>query len=421
MKSAWGAFTATALMMWIGVLPASLPTARAQSSLSAKCNAVGNISLDDRIAGCTAVIETTAATQQSVIFAHSRRAGFYLQKAEVDRAIADYDQIIEHDPNNLGARLGRASAYVRKREFDAALADYEKAIELDPKDVYAYQGRAGARLVKGDIDGAIADYGRVVLIHPDNVSAYVGRGLAYNAKDEPDRAMADCNRAIEISPEHGSGQFCRGVAYYKKGDLDRAIAEYTQAIQLAPKYKDAYYRRAYAYKAKGDFNRAIADYDQVIQLDPKNAKAYRGRGMANFYAGSLAKSLDDLNQSSALDAQDGYTALWLDIVGKRNNQPSRLAEATTQLDMTKWPAPVIRLFLGQLTPEAILAAADDPDAKKKKGQFCEASFYTGELILQQGRKDDAVRLIRSAAADCPMTFIEWSAANAELRAFGANP
>lgn len=186
MKPAWGAFTATTLMMWIGVLPASLPTARAQSSLAAKCNAVGNISLDDRIAGCTAVIETAAATQQSVIFAHFRRAGFYLQKAEVDRAIADYDRIIEHDPNNLVARLGRgASAYVRKKEIDAALADYEKAIELDPKDVYAYQGRAGARLVKGDIDGAIADYGWVVLIHPDNFNAYVGRGLAYNAKEEP--------------------------------------------------------------------------------------------------------------------------------------------------------------------------------------------------------------------------------------------
>src|ERR1700731_3828260 len=154
MKPGWGAFPATALMTLMGVLAASIPTARAELPMTAKCNAVGNISLDDRIAGCTAAIEAATARQQSVIFAHFRRALFYLQKGEVDRAIADYDQIIEQDPNNLVARLRRAAAHVRKREIDVGLADYEKAIELDPGDVYAYQGRAGVYLAKGDIDGA---------------------------------------------------------------------------------------------------------------------------------------------------------------------------------------------------------------------------------------------------------------------------
>ena len=46
--------------------------------------------------------------------------------------------------------------------------------------------------------------------------------------------------------------------------------------------------------------------------------------------------------------------------------------------MTKWPAPVIRLFLGQLTPEAVLAAAADPDAQTNKGQICRSQFFTAE-------------------------------------------
>jgi lipoprotein NlpI len=113
--------------------------------------------------------------------------------------------------------------------------------------------------------------------------------------------------------------------------------------------------------------------------------------------------------------------LWLDIVRKRQNLPSQLAEATTQLDMAKWPAPVVRLFLGQLTLEAVLAAADDSNARTKKGRFCEANFYAGELSLEQGAKDDGMRLIRRAAEVCPKTFTEWSAANAELKALGASP
>jgi hypothetical protein len=31
-------------------------------------------------------------------------------------------------------------------------------------------------------------------------------------------------------------------------------------------------------------------------------------------------------------------------------------EATAEIDMTKWPAPVIRLWLGEMTQEAVLAA-----------------------------------------------------------------
>ena len=98
-----------------------------------------------------------------------------------------------------------------------------------------------------------------------------------------------------------------------------------------------------------------------------------------------------------------------------------LSQAISTIDMTKWPAPVIRMFLGQMTPAAVLAAADDPDATKKKGQVCEANFYSGELALRQGAKDEATRLFRLAASDCPKDFIEWPAANAELKSLGAMP
>ena len=47
--------------------------------------------------------------------------------------------------------------------------------------------------------------------------------------------------------------------------------------------------------------------------------------------------------------------------------------------------------------------------------MCEANFYTGQLALLQSRKDDAVRLFRLAAADCPPNFVESYAAKAELR------
>jgi lipoprotein NlpI len=141
---------------------------------------------------------------------------------------------------------------------------------------------------------------------------------------------------------------------------------------------------------------------------------------ANIYAGRLPAALVDLTQASEVNPKDAYAALFLKLINKRSGLPSCLADNAKQLDMTVWPAPIVRLYLGQFTPEAVLAAAEDKDPEKKRGQVCEANFYTGELAWQRGDKNEAVRLFRLAAGGCPLSFSERVHANAELKALGAN-
>jgi lipoprotein NlpI len=195
----------------------------------------------------------------------------------------------------------------------------------------------------------------------------------------------------------------------------------SEAIRLEPKFVFAYVDRGNANRARGDNDHAIADYSEAIRLEPKFADAYHNRGLAYLYSGDLAKSLADVSEASELDPQDAYKALWADIVAQRNNVPSHLSQASTKIDLTPWPAPIIRSFLGRMPPEAVLAAADDPDAKKKKNQVCEANFYGGELALRLNAKEEAVRLFRLAASDCAKDVNEWFAANAELKALGETP
>jgi lipoprotein NlpI len=225
--------------------------------------------------------------------------------------------------------------------------------------------------------------------------------------------------AADVTGAHA--HYNRGIAYQSKSDYDRAIADFDQTIALDPKDAVAYYSRGIAYKAKGDFDRAIADFDRAIAINPKYMAPYFSRGRLNLFIGALPKALADLNQASELSPKYAYAALWLDIANKRSNLPSRLPEAMKQIDMAKWPAPVIRLYLGQLTPEAVLAAAVDPDSETQKGQVCEANFYAGELALQRGDKDGAPRLFRLAAAGCPKSFIEYDGAVAEIKALGMQP
>jgi len=274
----------------------------------------------------------------------------------------------------------------------------------------------------GDRDRSIAGCTRILEARGETAKsrsiAGYNRGNAYYAKGDYDRAIADYTEAIWLDPTSALVFNNRGKAYLGKGDLDRAIADYDEAIRLDPQSVNPFNNRGKAYLGKGDYGRAIVDYTEVIRLDPKNADGYRLRGVAYLYSGDVAMALADVSRASEVDPTDAYNALWVDIVGRRSNVPSRLSLAIAKIDMTAWPAPVIRMFLGQMTPAGALAAADDPDASKKKGRVCEANFYGGQLALRTRAPDEVTHLFRLAASDCPKNFDEWSAANVELKALG---
>ncbi|HET7886953.1 MAG TPA: hypothetical protein VFL62_12065, partial [Bradyrhizobium sp.] len=167
------------------------------------------------------------------------------------------------------------------------------------------------------------------------------------------------------------------------------------------------------------FAAATADYSQALQLDPKNWAAIFSRGHLAVLTGAMPMALADLNQAADMTPKNFYPALWLEIASKRAKVNSRLSEEAKQFDMTVWPAPIVRLYLGQLTPEALLAAADNSNADVRAVQMCEAGFYAGEFLLEQGRKDDAARLFKPVVAGCQKDLIHYESARTELKALGA--
>jgi tetratricopeptide (TPR) repeat protein/uncharacterized membrane protein HdeD (DUF308 family) len=387
--------------------------------------------------------------------AYDNRGDAYYAKGDYDRAIADFSDAIQLDPKYALAYDNRGDAYYAKKDYDAAIADYTRAIQIDPKFTYAYANRGDAYEAKKDYEHAIASYTEAIRLTPGKADYRNDRGNAYQAKKDYEHAIADFSDAIRLDPKYALAYDNRGDAYKAKGDLDRAIADYSEAIrltpgkadyrndrgnayeakkdyehaiadfsdaiQLDPKYALAYDNRGDAYVTEGNYDRAITDYTEAIQLNPKSDWTYFNRGRADLYSGALPRALADLNQASQLNPKNAYVALWLDIANRRSNLPSRLPEAMKQIEMTRWPAPIVSLYLGQLTPEAALAAADDPDANTKKGQVCEVNFYSGEMALQDSNKNEATRLFRLSAADCPKTFVEYDSAKAELKALGATP
>jgi lipoprotein NlpI len=193
-------------------------------------------------------------------------------------------------------------------------------------------------------------------------------------------------------------------------------ADFTRLVRLDTRDLDPRRNHGSKEQTNSDLYQIIVYYNDAIRRDPKDDDAYFHRGLAKLYAGAVPSAMADFSQASRLDPEYAYYALWIDIIDKRRNEAGSLAQAAARFNMTKWPAPVVRLFLGETTPAAVIAAADDPNPVTRRGQLCEANFYAGEFALQQGATQDAARLFRLAAADCPRAFVEGPAAGAELAA-----
>jgi tetratricopeptide (TPR) repeat protein len=85
------------------------------------------------IASCSRIISDQDETAENRADAYLRRAQAYLNRGDIDPAIADDSEAIKLEPQNISAYVGGALAYFRKGDRDRAIIDFAIADRLDPK------------------------------------------------------------------------------------------------------------------------------------------------------------------------------------------------------------------------------------------------------------------------------------------------
>jgi len=341
----------------------------------------GNANL--AISGCTAVIQAGRETNDSLAVAFHYRGNAYLERGDYDRAIADLAQAIR-----LNAGL--------------------------PQSFY---DRGRAYLAKNDDRRAIQDFDQTIRLNPDIPEVYDSRGVAYRDEGDLDRAGQDYDQAIMLDSNYAPAFVHRGNLYSDKGDYDRGIRDYDEAIRLERQDAEAWYRRGEAYFRKQEYDRAARDLDQALKLEPDNANAVWRRTVTRFALGQFAEAAQDAELTGRLSPAWLYGILWRYIANAKSGtaKPDVLLPYSAKIDVSKWPGPVLALYMGALTAGQVSdAAVKAGGAKSGPGYVCEAAFYIGELRLLRNDPKGAKESLQGAVRTCPHTFDEYHGAVAEL-------
>lgn len=275
-----------------------------------------------------------------------------------DEAIADFNKVIELNPENTHAYYNRGLAKFRlgdiesekgntkkaRQLYEAGIADSTQAIKRTPEDANAYHNRAGGkfRLAQSETDtvkeqqyyrDAIDDWTRVITLNPELADPYSNRGaakalLGESKADQGDiaevqalyaSAIQDCTQAIQLNPENPDPYINRGYAQFRLGKTKTdkgatagaevlyraAVRDCTQAIQLNPEKDAAYSNRGVAKAALGNAEDAIEDFDAAIRLNPEEAEYFHERGLAKEALGQTEEAKADFHKAKELDPDVG--------------------------------------------------------------------------------------------------------------------
>jgi len=204
-RSAWrprtgGPATPVKIAIAVSLLSLAAGGALAQRSQAwTRCAGGKGISPDGQISGCTAIIQSGRENPQDLARAFSNRGTAYFGKGDYRRAIQDYSQVINLEPDNATALDNRCWTRATVGLLGEALQDCEQSLRLRPNHEPTLATRGFVYLKSGAVEAAIGDYDAALATNPDNPYARYGRGVAKlrrgDASGNDDIAVAKAARA----------------------------------------------------------------------------------------------------------------------------------------------------------------------------------------------------------------------------------
>lgn len=138
-------------------------------------------------------------------------------KYTVPNAIVEANTAIKLDSHCLSAYVVRGEAYKLLNMQDKALDDFNYVIEQAPAYIPAYIMRAGLYRDQDEYEKSLRDYESVQNINDKIATVYGHQGLCYSMMKDYQKALEMCNRAIELDPQDYSGYEMRACVYEMQG------------------------------------------------------------------------------------------------------------------------------------------------------------------------------------------------------------
>lgn len=224
---------------------------------------------------------------------------------------------------------------------------------------------------------------------PRNIAKIIDLGIAQSGARQFREAIATFTKGLEIEPNNALLLRWRGHRHLSVREFDRAFADLSRGSKLDPTIYGNWYHLGIVQFLRGDFNDAAASFEKALPIAPD--------------AGELQGSVDWLWMSLSRAGRNADAKAMLDR--KHDHQRPDLKPVVNAYTQR------IKLYRGEIAPEAVLTAADTDDT-----QIATLAYGLGNWYLVRGDRAQARKWFeRSVQASGGWPGFGFIVSEAELR------
>jgi tetratricopeptide (TPR) repeat protein len=244
--------------------------------------------------------------EKTKAFAWSNRGMANRQLKQWVKAIADYDQAINIDPNDPLNWAAEGLVFENLARFNEALTAYNRAIQLAPKFSLALTGRCTMlnqleqyKEAFEACDQAIQGDGIWNEKYP--AQAWNQRAKALAGQEKYEEALASVNRAVGITPSYSEAWSNRGAILWYVQKYEDALNSTQEAIRLNSANAKAWLNQGIVLRAMQRYPESLAAYDESLRLNATDAETWVNRAVVLLDLGQLSPALASIEQGLQFD------------------------------------------------------------------------------------------------------------------------
>lgn len=341
---------------------------------------------------------------------------FALQRGEIKLGLDAWTDLAQRtrDPKVIARAVEIASM---ARQYDRALALAKLWLEVEPDSVKARQMQSSLLISTNRIDDLAPQLASVLEQDKPNLGAnllQLNRMLARHADKKAVQTLVDRVAApYDMLPE---AHFAMAQAAANAGDNLRALNETEKALLLRPDWEAAALARAQV-QAKQSSQTAIDSLSDFVEHNPDARDARLT--LARLYISEKQftesrKHFERLIKDNPDNPNVIYPVAMLAL--QQGDTETGRTQLEKLLSMDFADKSSVRFFLGQLEQEQKnLAAALEHYRQVASGnQYIAARARAAQILLQQGKSEDALALLHSTRGNNPAEQTQLILAEAQL-------
>jgi len=372
------------------------------------------------------------------------------------KAVDEYKAALKADPNSYYLATSLAELYARTGDIRDAVAEAEDVVSRDPDNLDARRllGRIYLRSI-GDLQGAAQsdaetvirlateEYEQIVRLDPSSIEDHLLLGRLYRLSAETAKAESEFRTAVKLQPSSEDAVTTLALLYNEEGDPGRAL-DILQAVPEGDRTARIDSALGYTYEQKKDYARSVAAYRKAVDLDGDDLDAVRGLAENLLNDNQNDAALEQYKKVAAADPQDAQTLLHLAEIYRRDGQFDKALDTLTKAQAIapdsmeiEYNRAVVEDAMGKFDDavrhlEGLLARTDKPDGTYSAAEGNNRSIFLErlgivyrdenktQLAVDTFRKmivlgDDAAVRGYQQIIECYRDAKDWTAATATAR------